>query len=87
MVPPGTNLYGDHPVYFDNRNENGTHGVFILNSDGMNINIDDTDGQFLEYNIIGGVLDFYFLAGPKPVDVAQQYAEVVGKSAMMPYWG
>lgn len=53
----------------------------------MNINIDDNDGQYLEYNILGGVLDFYFLAGPSPVQVAEQYSSVVGKSAMMPYWG
>ncbi|KAK0258364.1 hypothetical protein LTR35_018165 [Friedmanniomyces endolithicus] len=63
------------------------HGVFLLNSNGMNIVIDDTDGQYLEYNTLGGVLDFYFLAGSSPVQVAQQYSEVVGKSAMMPYWG
>ena len=86
-VPPGTNLYGDHPVYFDHRGSAGTHGVFLLNSNGMDIVIDDTDGQYLEYNILGGVLDFYFMAGPTPVQVAQQYSEVVGKSAMMPYWG
>ncbi|KAK0950431.1 hypothetical protein LTS01_025591 [Friedmanniomyces endolithicus] len=87
LIPPGTNLYGDHPVYFDHRGANGTHGVFLLNSNGMNIVIDDTDGQYLEYNTLGGVLDFYFLAGSSPVQVAQQYSEVVGKSAMMPYWG
>ncbi|EMC97876.1 glycoside hydrolase family 31 protein [Baudoinia panamericana UAMH 10762] len=86
-VPPGTNLYGDHPVYFDHRGANGTHGVFLLNSNGMNIVIDNTNGQYLEYNTIGGILDFYFMSGPSPVQVAQQYSEVVGKSAMMPYWG
>ena len=86
-VPPGTNLYGDHPIYFDHRGSAGTHGVFLLNSNGMEVKINDTDGQYLEYNILGGVLDFYFLAGPSPVKVAQQYAEVVGHSAMMPYWG
>lgn len=86
-VPPGTNLYGDHPIYFDHRGSSGTHGVFLRNSNGMDIKINDTDGQYLEYNILGGVLDFYFLAGPTPVEVAQQYSEVVGKSAMMPYWG
>ncbi|KAK4987843.1 hypothetical protein LTR66_007486 [Elasticomyces elasticus] len=87
-VPPGSNLYGDHPVYFDHRTT-GTHGVFLLNSDGMDIKINNTaqDGQYLEYNILGGVFDFYFMAGPTPVQVAQQYSQVVGKSAMMPYWG
>lgn len=54
---------------------------------GMDINIDTTGGQHLEYNTIGGVLDFYFLSGPTPAKVAQQYSEVVGKSALMPYWG
>lgn len=86
-VPPGTNLYGDHPIYFDHRNDAGTHGVFLLNSNGMDIKINDTDGQYLEYNTLGGVLDFYFLAGPSAQNVAQQYAQTVGHSAMMPYWG
>ncbi|KAK4543376.1 hypothetical protein LTR36_005519 [Oleoguttula mirabilis] len=87
-IPPGTNLYGDHPVYFDHRGANGTHGVFLLNSNGMNIVLDNPSGeQYLEYNTLGGVLDFYFMAGPSPVEVAQQYSEVVGKSTMMPYWG
>lgn len=86
-VPPGTNLYGDHPIYYDHRGSDGTHGVFLLNSNGMDVKIDDSDGTYLEYNILGGVLDFYFLAGPTPVQVAKQYAKVVGHAAMMPYWG
>ncbi|KAK6435660.1 hypothetical protein LTR95_008154 [Oleoguttula sp. CCFEE 5521] len=86
LVPEGTNLYGDHPVYYDHR-QNATHGVFLLNSNGMDIKIDTAGGQHLEYNTLGGVLDLYFLSGPTPVQVAQQYSEVVGKSALMPYWG
>jgi alpha-glucosidase len=87
-VPPGTNLYGNHPVYFEHR-KTGTHGVFLLNSNGMDVKIDDVPGgTTLEYNVIGGVLDFYFLAGSEsdPVEVARQYAEVVGKPAEVPYW-
>lgn len=88
-IPPGTNLYGNHPVYFEHRGKDGTHGVFFLNSDGMDIKINNTaqTGQYLEYNTLGGILDFYFVAGPTPVNVAQQYAEIVGLPAMMPYWG
>jgi alpha-glucosidase len=41
----------------------------------------------LEYNVIGGILDFYFLAGPDPIDVAKQYARIVGLPAEIPYWG
>ncbi|KAL4973573.1 glycosyl hydrolases family 31-domain-containing protein [Aspergillus desertorum] len=85
-TPQGQNLYGAHPIYFDHR-QNGTHGVFLLNSNGMDIFIDNDGGQFLEYNIIGGVLDFYFIAGPSPRDVARQYAEIVQPPLMVPYWG
>ncbi|KAI1380693.1 glycoside hydrolase family 31 protein [Hypoxylon crocopeplum] len=87
-VPDGANLYGNHPVYYEHR-DSGTHGVFFLNSNGMDIMINNTaeSGQYLEYNTLGGVFDFYFVAGPTPVEVAQQYAEIVGTPAMMPYWG
>ncbi|EXJ66764.1 alpha/beta-glucosidase agdC [Cladophialophora psammophila CBS 110553] len=85
-IPQGTNLYGNHPVYMDHRGSNGTHGVLFLNSNGMDIKINDTAGQYLEYNTLGGVLDFYFLAGPSPIEVSQQISEVVGKPAMMAYW-
>ncbi|KAI1140354.1 glycoside hydrolase family 31 protein [Hypoxylon sp. FL0543] len=88
FIPRLSNLYGSHPIYLDHRGDAGSHGVFLLNSNGMNININQTDtgDQFLEYNTIGGILDFYFLAGPSPTDVSQQYAEIVGLPAMMSYW-
>lgn len=80
--------YGNHPVYFDHRGDKGTHGVFLLNSNGMDVKTNsDGAGQYLEYNTIGGVVDLYFVAGPSPKEVASQYAEIVGLPAMMPYWG
>jgi len=53
----------------------------------MDIKIDNSDGQYLEYNALGGVIDLYFLAGPSPKDVSVQYSEVAGKPVMQPYWG
>lgn len=85
-IPEGTNLYGNHPVYYETRSGQ-THAVFLLNSNGMDIKIGDDGGQYLEYNLLGGVLDLYFLAGPSPLDVAKQYAALVGLPAMVPYWG
>ncbi|KAH7924680.1 glycoside hydrolase family 31 protein [Leucogyrophana mollusca] len=89
-VPSGTNLYGNHPVYFEHRTT-GTHGVLLLSSNGMDIKINNTESagaMTLEYNVIGGVLDFYFLAGSEtdPNEVARQYAEIVGTPAEVPYW-
>lgn len=88
LIPEGTNLYGSHPVYFEQRS-GGAHGVFLLNSNGMDIFINQTEAgdQYLEYNTLGGVLDFYFFAGPSPVETAQQYSQVVGQPTMQPYWG
>ncbi|WAR53880.1 hypothetical protein PtB15_3B389 [Puccinia triticina] len=78
----GTNLYGTHPIYYDHRSS-GTHGVFLLSSNGMDITLTK---KSIQYDIIGGVLDFYFLAGPSPVKVAQQYSMLAGLPAMIPYW-
>ncbi|KAJ4151242.1 hypothetical protein LMH87_011955 [Akanthomyces muscarius] len=87
-IPNGANLYGAHPFYLEQRDK-GAHGVLLLNSNGMDVMIDqDAAGaQHLEYNTLGGVLDFYFLAGPGPVDVARQYGALAGTPAMQPYWG
>jgi len=89
-IPRGTNLYGNHPVYFEHRPHGGTHGVFLLNSNGMDVKIraEGEDATTLEYNVIGGVFDFYFLAGSEtdPAEVARQYAQVAGLPAEVPYW-
>ncbi|KAJ8522623.1 hypothetical protein ONZ45_g829 [Pleurotus djamor] len=83
-IPEGSNIYGTHPIYFEHRTT-GTHGVFFLNSNGIDVKL--TDGG-LEYNAIGGVIDLYFLAGSEtdPTEVSKQYAQLVGPPAEMPYW-
>ncbi|EFQ92396.1 hypothetical protein PTT_10509 [Pyrenophora teres f. teres 0-1] len=87
-IPNNANLYGTHPIYFDHRGDKGTHGVFLLNSSPMQINVKKADAgyNYLEYNTIGGVIDLYFMAGSKPADVSKQYADIAGYSAMYPYW-
>lgn len=87
-IPNGANLYGDHPFYLEQR-ASGAHGVLFLNSNGMDVMItqDAAGKQYLEYNTLGGVLDFYFFAGPTPVSAVQQYGALAGTPAMAPYWG
>lgn len=86
-IPEDSNLYGTQPFYIEQR-ESGAHGVFLLNANGMDVIIrSDQNGQYLEYNTIGGVFDFYFFAGPSPIEVTKQYAEVAGLPTFQPYWG
>lgn len=70
------------------------HGVFLKNSNGMDIKIrNESNFTSLEYNVIGGILDFYFFAGDggpgnegDAKAVAREYSEVIGTSIMPPYW-
>lgn len=76
--------YGSHPFYLSMEKSHQSHGVFLFNSNAMDILLQPAPA--ITYRVIGGILDFYFFLGPTPTNVIQQYTEVIGRTTMPPYW-
>ncbi|XP_015921861.1 lysosomal alpha-glucosidase isoform X2 [Parasteatoda tepidariorum] len=79
-----SNLYGVHPFYMNIEDDGNAHGVFLLNSNAMEIILQPAPA--LTFRTIGGILDFYILMGPSPEEVVKQYFEIIGLPVMPPYW-
>ncbi|KAM5303222.1 putative maltase-glucoamylase 2 [Glossophaga mutica] len=78
------NSYGVHPYYMGLEEDGSAHGVLLLNSNAMDVTVQPTPA--LTYRTTGGILDFYVVLGPTPELVTQQYTELIGRPAMIPYW-
>ncbi|RHY32514.1 hypothetical protein DYB32_002497 [Aphanomyces invadans] len=81
----GDNEYGVHPFYIRVEDTNPTlaHGVFLLNSNAMEVVASPTA---ITFRTVGGILDLFVFLGPSPRDVVAQYTALVGRPAMPPYW-
>ncbi|KAM9316521.1 sucrase-isomaltase, intestinal [Gastrophryne carolinensis] len=84
--PPGykSNAYGVHPFYMGLEEDGNAHGVFLLNSNAMDVNLQPTPA--ITYHTIGGILDFFIVLGPTPENVVQQYTKIIGRPVMPAYW-
>ncbi|KAH8091383.1 glycosyl hydrolases family 31-domain-containing protein [Cristinia sonorae] len=93
--PINENIYGSHPIYLEHRYDAKTkksqsHGVFLFSAAGSDILIvtpPSSKVSLIEYRLLGGTLDFYFLSGPTPQKVIEQYGELVGLPTWQPAWG
>ncbi|KAM8947191.1 lysosomal alpha-glucosidase [Pelodytes ibericus] len=80
-----SNLYGTHPFYMSLEKDGSAHGVFLLNSNAMDVLLQPAPA--LTWRTTGGILDFYVFLGPDPKAVIRQYQEVIGFPFMPPFWG
>uniref|UniRef100_A0A8C0E258 Lysosomal alpha-glucosidase n=1 Tax=Balaenoptera musculus TaxID=9771 RepID=A0A8C0E258_BALMU len=78
VVPaPDVNLYGSHPFYLVLEDGGLAHGVFLLNSNAMDVVLQPSPA--LSWRSTGGILDVYIFLGPEPKSVVRQYLDVVGR--------
>lgn len=77
-------LYRVHNFYVGLENSGKAHGVFLLNTHSQEV----TTGPapHLIYRTIGGRFEIFFLPGPTPEQVIQQYQQIVGRPYLPAYW-
>lgn len=78
------NLYGSHPFFIVQEEDGFAHGVFLLNSNAIEVILQPTPA--LTWVVLGGILDLYIFMGPDPESVIRQYLQVTGYPMMPPYW-
>ncbi|KAN0082905.1 glycoside hydrolase family 31 protein [Tylopilus felleus] len=94
LDPIDENLYGVHPIYIEHRfndttNKSSSSGVLLMSSSGGDIFLQtppNSNVSFVEYRMIGGILDFYFFSGPTPSEVIAQYGAIIGYPMWQPAW-
>jgi lysosomal alpha-glucosidase len=85
-LPGGTRSYGGFPFFvnFDSVNYSMAHGVYLRNSNAMDIILQND--LSITFRPIGGILDFFLFDGPMPHDVISQYQHLVGLPDLPPRW-
>ncbi|KAB0395078.1 hypothetical protein E2I00_003439, partial [Balaenoptera physalus] len=71
---PDVNLYGSHPFYLVLEDGGLAHGVFLLNSNAMDVVLQPSPA--LSWRSTGGILDVYIFLGPEPKSVVRQYLDI-----------
>uniref|UniRef100_A0A4W5R3K0 Lysosomal alpha-glucosidase n=1 Tax=Hucho hucho TaxID=62062 RepID=A0A4W5R3K0_9TELE len=85
MAPHGdASLYGSHPFYMVQEGDGQAHGVFLLNSNAMEVVLQPSPA--LTRVAMGAILDLYIFLGLDPQGVVRQYLQVIGYPMMPPYW-
>ncbi|XP_035210740.1 lysosomal alpha-glucosidase-like isoform X2 [Stegodyphus dumicola] len=81
---PNHSLYGSQPFYLSLEPSGKATGVFLLNSNAMDVILQPTPA--ITFQPIGGILDFFIMLGSTPEEVVQLYTGIIGKPFLPPYW-
>ncbi len=91
----GTDEYGYHkntdPLYksiplFYGLHDHGAYGIFFDNSFKSFFDFGKERSNVMSFWSQGGEMNYYFIAGPQLIDVAQRYTQLTGTAEMPPLW-
>ena len=78
-------LYRTVPFYYS-LHTGQAYGIFLDNSYRSFFDFAASDKDTVSFSAKGGEMNYYFIYGPKLLDVAAQYVELTGKPEMPPLW-
>jgi alpha-glucosidase len=78
-------LYKTIPFFIGLRN--GTaYGVFFDNTYRSTFDFGKESPEYFSFGAEGGELNYYFIAGPEPKKIVEQYTAMTGRSPLPPLW-
>ena len=78
-------LYRAIPFYYA-MNNGKTYGIFMDNTFRTHFSFDAENDGTTSFWADGGEMNYYFIYGPTPQQVSQQYMQLTGKPEMPPLW-
>jgi alpha-glucosidase len=78
-------MYKDIPFFLALR-KGTAYGVFFDNAYRSSFDFGKESPDYFSFGAEGGELNYYFLAGPEPKRVVEEYTALVGRSPLPPLW-
>ena len=78
------NIYGTHPFYLSLDNIGSSHGVYFKNTHAMEVILQPSPA--VTFRALGGIIHIYIMLGTAPLEVVEQYSNIIGKPFLPPYW-
>jgi alpha-glucosidase len=78
-------LYQSIPFFYGIRNGRA-YGIFFDNTHWSSFDMGKESRDTYSFGAAGGMLDYYFFAGPRPEQVLTRFTELVGRMPLPPLW-
>ena len=74
--------YKSIPFYMTNKG----YGIFVDHTDNVSYEVGSEKVEFVGFSVPGEELRYYFIYGPSPAKIIEEYTDLTGKPALPPAW-